>query len=193
MISFKKIMSDINKEVDEIFDISQNILDMVKLRSEKKDNRIDDGFVNDNGSMLLRDDGENSLVAGKYAQYRVTPDGNTIEISKQSNTTTVRKNLEADEIVINNHKLNPQLYELADMRMYNNIPFTAIGGLSLFSTVLVKVWEPTLEKWVLIRRLARVPAFSNTLNLPEVPEELDIDLELSEDILKMSEGYKNVE
>ena len=56
----------------------------------------------------------------------------------------------------------------------------------MFSTVLVKAWEPTLKKWVLIRRLARMPLFSTMLNLPDAPEDLSIDTNISDEILKMS-------
>lgn len=185
-------MSEIKNEIDDIFEQPGNLLEEIKMKTSNKDNRRDEGFVNNKGSILLRDDGECTIISDKYSQYKTMPDGNTLEVSKQSNTVTVRKNIETDEIVINKHKMNPQLYELADMRMYNNIPHTAIGGLTLFSTVLVKAWEPTLKKWVLIRRLARVPAFSTVLNSSEVPDNLDLNLNLSEDILKMSEGWKDV-
>ena len=56
----------------------------------------------------------------------------------------------------------------------------------MFSSVLVKAWEPTLKKWVLIRRLARMPLFSPILNLSDAPEELSIDTNISDEILKMS-------
>ena len=60
----------------------------------------------------------------------------------------------------------------------------------MFCTVLVKAWEPTLKKWVLIRRLARMPIFSPKLNLADSPEELDIDTNISDEILKMSRSYE---
>ena len=82
--------------------------------------------------------------------------------------------------------MNPALYELSDMRKTNVNENTAIGNLTMFSTVLVKAWEPTLKKWVLIRRLARMPLFSTMLNLPDAPEDLSIDTNISDEILKMS-------
>ena len=52
----------------------------------------------------------------------------------------------------------------------------------LNGTVLVKTWEPTLEKWVLIRRPISTAMFSNRLNIPTSPEQFELDLNITEDI-----------
>jgi hypothetical protein len=59
-----------------------------------------------------------------------------------------------------------------------------IGNLLMNGTVLVKSWEPTLEKWVLIRRPISTAIFSNRLNVPNTPEQLGLDLNVLEDIKK---------
>ena len=51
-------------------------------------------------------------------------------------------------------------------------------------TVLVKTWEPTLEKWVLIRRPIATTMFSSRLNIPSTPEQLEVDLNVMADIKK---------
>ena len=43
-------------------------------------------------------------------------------------------------------------------------------------TVLVKTYEPTLKKWVLMRRPVRIPIFSNLLDAYAIDDLLDVDL-----------------
>ena len=57
-----------------------------------------------------------------------------------------------------------------------------MGNLMMDATILVKAWEPTLEKYVLIRRPARFPIFSNILDAYMVDERLDIYVDMSEDL-----------
>ena len=49
-------------------------------------------------------------------------------------------------------------------------------------TVLVKAWEPTLKKYVLIRRQMRTPMFSNVLDAYKLSEQLEVDSAVSKDI-----------
>lgn len=49
-------------------------------------------------------------------------------------------------------------------------------------TVLVKAWEPTLKKYVLIRRQMRTPMFSNVLDAYKLSEQLEVDASVSKDI-----------
>ena len=183
-------MSDLHKEIADVTNVHPNLLSEARDVTTQIDRSSDKGIINkDSGSsILLKKDGTINIAAGLMSQYRLDPNnGQSVEHSIESSTIAVRKRLEVDEIVINEHKLNPALYELSDMKqMYGN-PDMAIGNLTLFTTVLVKAWEPTLKKWVLIRRLARVPAFSPVLNLPDAPENLDVDTNISEEILKITE------
>lgn len=183
-------MPDLNQEIADVTQVHPNLLSEAKDVTSQIDRTSDKGIINkDSGSSILaRKDGSISLAAGLMSQYRLDPtNGQSVEHSIESNTIAVRKRLEVDEIVINEHKLNPALYELSDMKQIYGYPDTAIGNLTLFATVLVKAWEPTLKKWVLIRRLARMPAFSPILNLPDAPEPLDVDTNISSEILKITE------
>lgn len=167
--------------------IPYSVLDKIKEISENADGRNDRGIINpeSKSSMLIRGNGDVSLAADVNARYTLNAKtGAASEISTQSTTTTVRKVLEADDIVINNHKLNPDLYELADMRSISNNQ--AIGNLTMFGTVLVKTWEPTLKKWVLMRRLTRMPLFSPLLNIPDAPEQLSVNSNITEEIKAMN-------
>jgi hypothetical protein len=109
--------------------------------------------------------------------------GTIVEVSLQSNTVTVRKDIRTDELLVNRHKLNPQIYQLSDMRQIGNDPLKAIGNLTMMGTVLVKAWEPHLNKYVLIRRQIRTPIFSTLLNLPVVPAGLDIESDVMKEFL----------
>ena len=81
---------------------------------------------------------------------------------------------------INFHKLNSQLYELTNMKQ---VMGTAIGDLTMMGTVLVKTYEPTLKKWVLMRRQVRIPVFSNLMDSAVIDDKLDLDITDSYDKL----------
>ena len=98
----------------------------------------------------------------------------------KNHTITVQKDIVAKDVSINCHKLNSQLYELTNMKQVMN---TSIGNLTMMGTVLVKTYEPTLKKWVLMRRQVRIPIFSNLLDSAVVDDRLDLDLSNSYDQL----------
>lgn len=118
--------------------------------------------------------GDNIMVnsAGMYAQ-RITNGeiGNITDDSLQHNIKTVRASLSCSDLVINNHKMNSYLYEITNMKKLQN---TAIGNFTVFGTVLVKTYDPNLEKWVLIRRQVRVPLFSNLLDPYAIDERIQV-------------------
>lgn len=170
--------------------IKQNIVAELKERAENANRSKEKGVVNNKtgSSLLLDESGNVTVAASKTVQYKMSySQGQATEISMQSNTITNRKNIQTDEITVNKHKLNPQLWQLTDMKRYQGDPTSAIGNLTMYGTVLVKAWEPTLEKWVLIRRPMRTPIFSNLLPLPTTPEAMGLDkaVDISEEITAM--------
>ena len=102
----------------------------------------------------------------------------------KEHNTNVQKEIIAKEESINYHKLKSQLYELTNMKQVMD---TSIGNLTMMGTVLVKTYEPTLKKWVLMRRQVRLPVFSNLLEPVHVEEKLEIDIS---DTLKDALTYK---
>ena len=157
----------------------------------------ENGLVNENthSSMVIRQNGQINLSSNTYAQYKLNPSGKAIEESLESVTITNRKKYSTDDIVINEHKLNPFLYEITDMKElschYNDKML--VGNFTMFGTVLVKAWEPELKRYVLIRRLARMPMFSPLLNVPEINSALNISdpLKVDHNILaKSDKGYQ---
>ena len=142
----------------------------------------DKGFINGDSkaSLAMKENGGTTIAAGEYAQFKMDKEAGLInEVSLQSNTTTVTKNIKANDITINNHKLNSQLWELTDFKQKGE---SAIGGMTMMGTVMVKAWEPTLKKYVMIRRQARIPVFSNLLNVPSSPKQYGIDENIAKDI-----------
>lgn len=161
----------------------ENLVTKIKNMIENANRSTEVGMVNGDtkSSLMLKENGDVVIAASKTAQYKINYDsGTSTEISMQSNTITNRKNIKADDITINKHKLNPQMYELTDMKVYNDNKNLAIGNLNMQGTVLVKTWDTHLEKWVLIRRPIYTPIFSNLLNIPTVPEDMDIDDDMDE-------------
>lgn len=169
-------------------EIKLNIVDRLKERAENADRQKEKGFINDKTGTSIRmsEDGNVAIVGSKNVQYRMSyATGHASEISMESNTVTNRKNIKMDELIINTHKFNPQLYELTDMKQYLSDPTQAIGNLTMWGTVLVKAWEPNLEKWVLIRRPIRTPIFSNLLDIPKAPDEMGLSDNISDELIAM--------
>ena len=181
------MITDLEKFIKEVTTTYPNLLAEIKEIANYLDHENDKGIVNreSGSSVTVRANGDVNMASSIISQSKLNgQNGYEIDICIQSVLKAVRRSLDIDEIVINKHKLNPDLYELCDMRTVGN---NTIGNLTLNSTVLVKAWEPTLKKWVLIRRPARTQPFSPLLNLPDAPPNLDINTDISEEILKFTE------
>ena len=99
-----------------------------------------------------------------------------------NNVKSVVLDANIKDININRHKFNNQLVELSDFRDVND---NVIGGLMINGTVLVKTYEHTLGKWVLMRRPISTPMFSQRLNIPLPPEQMEVEnLDIMEDIVQ---------
>ena len=160
----------------------QNLFNETTVNTKRASNQSDDYTINKNSgaNITARSDGSTAMVSGIYAQYKADKNsGVATEISMQSNTITVQKDIVASDLVINRHKLNSQLYEFTN---FKNNHGTVMGNMMMDATILVKAWEPTLQQYVLIRRPARFPVFGNLLDAYVVDERLDIYVDMSEDI-----------
>lgn len=161
------------------------IVNELEERSLNADRSTDKGFVNTstNSSVVISENGNVTIASSKNVQYKLNyASGLAKEISYQSQTITNRKDIRTDEIIVNNHKMNPQIYDLTDMKVLYTNKDWAIGNLTVNATVLVKAWEPNLQKWVLIRRPMRTPLFMNSLGIAGAPEDMDIDDNITEEI-----------
>ena len=172
----------------------KDLFNEISAKSSRASRQDDDYTINkeSGASITVKGDGSTAMVSGIYAQYKADKNtGVATEISMQSNTITVQKDIVANDIIINRHKINSQLYELTN---FKNNHGTVMGNMMMEATILVKAWEPTLQKYVLIRRPARFPVFGNILDAYMVDERLDIYVDMSEDIVNyqtnINELYK---
>ncbi len=160
----------------------ENLFSEIVSKTKRASRQTDKYTINktSGANITLKGDGSASMVSGIYAQYKTDKNsGVATEISLQSNTITVQKDIIANDITINRHKLNSQLYEFTNFKNNCN---TIMGNMMMESTILVKCWEPTLQQYVLIRRPARFPVFSNLLDAYVVDDRLDVYVDMSEDI-----------
>lgn len=95
----------------------------------------------------------------------------------QENHTTNTFTLNTDEIVVNGHKLNPNLWEYSDFKNFKDMYMGThtLGNLCIFGTVLTPAFDYQLKKYVLIRRLTRMPLFAPKQNVQEILPELNIE------------------
>lgn len=160
----------------------ENLFNEIAVQSKRASKQNDEYTINSTSgaNITAKGDGSTAMVSGIYAQYKADKNsGVATEISLQSNTITVQKEIVANDIIINRHKINSQLYELTNFKNNNG---TIMGNMMMDATILVKAWEPTLEQYVLIRRPARFPVFGNLLDAYVVDERLDVYVDMSEDI-----------
>lgn len=161
-----------------------NLRNDISDKTGKVNSEIDWGFVHpeSKSAVLVRKDGNISLSAGKYAQIKEDADGCITVNSLMSHVNSVVLDANINDININRHKLNNQLIELSDFRNVND---NIIGGLMMGGTVLVKTYEHTLGKWVLMRRPISTPMFSQRLNIALPPEQMEVDnLDIMDDIVQ---------
>lgn len=186
----------VNLEADPPKEFSTKLSDL-ENKAKNLNRMTEKGLINESigSSAIVRDNGQINLTASTSSQYKLNPNGQSIEQTLESNTISVRKNFSVNELIINNHKLNPDLYELTDFKTRDILPGqdVIIGNLCVYGSVLVKAWEPNLKRYVLVRRPIRVPMFSNKLNTPSINSGLNINdpLKNTENILgKTNQGYQ---
>lgn len=151
-------------------------------------NRQDDTtIVNSDGanaSVRLTDNKVN-IASSQDSGIKVNEQQANFQSFEEKHTTN-RFNLDTYEIIVNGHKLNPNLWEYTDMAEFKDQYGTrhAVGGLCVFGTVLCPTWDEQLGRYMLVRRLYRTPLFSSKLNVPEIMNALNI-----EDPTKVSYQY----
>lgn len=145
-------------------------------KQQRHTNRQEElGFVNpETGTfMTFKSDGEASSGLDLFNQDKKIIQKN-LTIAPEKTEVTNRKSLITDDLLINHQKFNTQLLKLSDTSQL--FDYQTIGGLTLNGTVMVKVWEKNLGRYVLMRRPIRTPLFSRVLEAPEIPEILDFDI-----------------
>lgn len=170
----KKEVVNVHKQV------SPNLLSNIEqIRKEAlyRERGLDKNIKNANGSVTTKKDGSIALSSGHAAHIQLSPEGIEAHASPYAGAKHNTYSIDARDVIINNHKLNNKLYELADFKKvldgYDNTTRIA-GGLTMLGTVLVKAWEPNLKRYVLVRRQINIPIFSPSIGGYEVPQGLNL-------------------
>ena len=133
-------------------------------------------------SLINKANGTTIMNSGIYAQFKCDKDSGVItDVSLQSISTTVQRELTTSDLIINRHKFNTQLLEFTNLKANRK---TVMGDLTMNATILVKAWEPTLEQFVLIRRPARFPIFGNLLDAYMIDDRLETTGDYTEDLIE---------
>lgn len=191
-----KSIIDVTLEADEPQGFNTK-LDEIKDKSKYIGRTTEKGFVNEEygSSMALRENGQISLAAGKQAQMKMNPSGTVDTLGLEIVNTSNRIKYYTDELIINDHKLNPNLWELTG---FKSVPlqdnqFATVGNFTMAGYVLVRAWDRQLGRYMMIRRPARIAPFGPRLNVADIHPALKIDdpLKVKEDILALSKkGYQ---
>lgn len=140
--------------------------------------KYDKSLITKNSSVLVNDDMVH-ISCGTKSQVQCSANGSITTMAINDVTKAVRKTLDVDEVMINNHKLNNQFIDYSDFCEVNKKP---IGDLMTQSTIITKTWDHSLKKNVLIRRQAYIPLFGKTVNVPDTPEAFSIDGDIRKEL-----------
>ena len=145
-------------------------------RERDKDITMNNGVA----SVTVKKTGAIDLSSMHNAHIQLDPGGAISMSSNRSSEKTDEYRLDAYDVIINNHKLNNKLYELADFKKilngYDSTTHVA-GGLTMLGTVLVRAWEPNLQRYVMVRRQINIPMFSPSIGSREALEGLHVNSE----------------
>lgn len=125
-------------------------------------------------NISVKADGNINAAAGEYSSLKVAAEGSQTETGIHKRFIFNRCEFDINEVVINKHKLNPYLYELTDFKKITNPISGIVGNFCIDGTVMVKAWDSTLKKYVLIRRRIRTPMFFPRLDVPSIPSFLNV-------------------
>lgn len=168
-------------------------LDLVKDLTGRLSRDGEFGFNNKNGNISLKRDGQITLSSKIDSQLKVSTNGTIESISLNNNIKTNFFRLDSDDIIVNNHKFNNKIIDLADYKQVLATGWSTdtciAGGLTMLGTVLTKTWDTYLKRYVLIRRLANIPIFSPSLGAIDVHPGIQVTPS-TERIKAMQEAFK---
>lgn len=201
-MSDKKILIGLNHETNPKF---KNMISKIIYESSNFIRNKETAIVNaeSESSISLNENGDVKVIAGNKSQQKNLEDGKSGNINMNKKIIANKVDITADDIVINKHKLNPKLWEFTDMREVlieteekrdkdgNLVPpmikdeHPLVGNFCILGSVMTISWDHTLNKYVLIRRPARIPMFSNTLNTASIKKEMHITDSIEDDFIEM--------
>lgn len=166
----KDIQVDIEGECPKEYQTPK--LSSLQAKAKNLSRMNEKGIINEQtgSAIVVRENGQINLTSSTSSQFKMNPEGTIVDQSIESHTIAVRKKFKVNNVILNEHKLNPDLYEITDFKERSLIANerVTIGNFCINGSALVKSWEPNLKRYVLIRRPVRIPMFYNQLNTPEV-------------------------
>lgn len=170
-------------------------LNLVKDAAERISRDGEFGFNNQFGNVTLKRDGQINISSGIDSQIKASSNGTIESISLNNFIKANIMKIEMDDMIINNHKFNNKIIELADFKNVLNTETAieknkVVGGMTMLGTVLTKTWDKYLKRYVLIRRLVNIPVFSPSMGATDVHPGLQITPS-TERIKEMQAAYKN--
>ena len=131
-------------------------------------------------AILLDANGDIQQMSNKNTQMQTNSESSSsTDIAYEKNIVTNRYNIKTDDITLNSQKLNPYIYNMANFIQTSDQCIQ--GHLNMASTVLVRAWEPTLEKYVFIRRVINMPILFPVMTSPVIDSRFDIFDEPTDD------------
>lgn len=176
-----KNVSELIAETDEGSSIDNNKvyaglkINATKMEEESKhpDRSNDWSIKRGIASIVMKFGKAIGLSIGNDTKFNIDR-GSINSISQTHRIKANRIYLDCDELIINGHKLNNRIIELADFRELPDKPNSVIGDFMVRGTVLVKSWEPNLGRYVLIRREIFMPLFGQSTTSVEIAPGLKI-------------------
>lgn len=154
--------------------LSEDSVIKIKERTENLNRQKEKGIVNQysGASISIKENGNMNISAGYYNQDKRNAEGMSTEICLQKKIYANRMSLILDEYLINNHKLNPILYEASENRTV--LGKTIMRSLCLNGTAIVKTWDIKRKREVFIKRNIRSPMFLPDCGDPVIPANLSL-------------------
>lgn len=153
-------------------------LDIVKDISERISRTDEQSIHNNKGSVSVKKDGQINLASGLDSQIKLGPNGTIETISLAASIKSNNTKIDTDDLIINNHKFNRKLFDLADFKQVLKTEYSTdtkiVGNLTMMGTVLTRAWDSQLKRYVLIRRLVNIPMFSPSLGATDVAPGLQL-------------------
>lgn len=152
-------------------------LPRAQVKAEHADRRLESKLISGAGSSVSARDGDIELSSNNSTHVLLSKNSTILETSMQHKITTNRFDVAADEINVNHHVLNPRLYEMTDYKQVTTGDYQQglAGNFCVLGTMLVKAWEPDLKRYVMIRRLTRMPMFSPAIAPVKVKSGMEIN------------------
>lgn len=173
---------------------ADNIIARIKKDVANTKAGIEKALVNKHSksSLTMREDGDITLASNTKTQMKLDNNGKSLDMTQDSITIANRRTLEVEDIVINNHKMNPQLLYYTDGVSVLDDADSYVSSFQMQGSVMVKAWDASSKKYKMIRRPANLSMFSPRLNTAQIPKDLGVPDTVKEQIEEIASTNQSV-